>query len=110
MCDITRTSAPEICGSVLIRLMRAAPRGVAANRRSRTIRRRTPFQDGLECLYGFGVGEGQELAVFAFLGEACAQTRHQIGRGNHHRCGHQLSLAWASDLASGASALQSAAR
>ena len=50
----------EICGSVLIRLMRAAPRGVAANRRSRTIRR----------------GRRSRMAWSACIGSVSAKVRN----------------------------------
>ena len=47
------------------------------------------LENRLKRLNGFGVGERQELALF---GQAPTQSRHQVGRGYYHRCGHRCSL------------------
>ena len=64
-----------------MRLISAAPRGVAANRRSRTIRRGSLLEDRLERLNRLGIGERQKLAL---VGQTLTERRHQVeGRDDH---------------------------
>ena len=76
---MTRISVSTSEGSALIRLMRAAPRGLDPNLRSSSDERRPPRRDDLEGAQRFGVGECQQLARLA------DQTRLQRGQ-QFRRC------------------------
>ena len=65
-------------GSALMRLMSAAPRGVAANVLLERDQSRPPLGDDVERAQRVGVGEREQFAAVA--GRALLERRQQIGR------------------------------